>query len=147
MENNGVIIFPGCLLKKIHFSKDSLGNDAIVLALNYLNNAIFSNNDSTHPICKWVGQLLCLIFAYGHGIHITNTLEIMARENGIAYGLIYDQIWWLDEELSHWIQFVSFFSLITWFILHDGLDIQQDAFMVVLTGILHGVDRGVGFIE
>ncbi len=122
------------------------------IVLNYLNNVVFSSTSSSRATSKptklkWLGQFLCVLFVYGHGIHITNTLEIMARDNGLANGLLYEQIWWLDEEVSHWLQFGAFFSLIALFITQDGLDRQQGAKMAVLTGILHGIDRGVGFVE
>ena len=122
------------------------------IALNHINNVVFSSlpiekADKGQQYKKWIGQFLCAIYIYGYGIHMTNTLEIMARNQDLATGLLYDQIWWLDEQISHQVQFCSFFLLLCWFILHDQPDRSHNKYIAIITGIIHGVDRGIGVIE
>ncbi len=97
---------------------------------------------------KWIGQALAALYLYGYGMHITNTVEIWARQhNGITTGTVYELIWWLDEQFSHWVQYISFFPLIAWFVINDRLDRNHSKNAAIITGVLHGVDRGVGVIE
>jgi hypothetical protein len=123
------------------------------IALNKVNDIVFGPNENeviskSLRRQKWIGQLLAAIYIYGHGMHIMNTVELWSRINhGITSGPVYEQIWWIDEQLSHIVLFFSFFFLLAWFIAHDRLDRNQAKTMAVLTGVLHGVDRGVGVVE
>ncbi len=97
---------------------------------------------------KRFGQFLCAIYLFGMGIHVTNTLELYSREHlGIFEGALYEQIFWLDEKFSHWIQIGAFFLLMTWFILNDRLDRVHGSYVAIFTGISHGVERGIRVIE
>jgi len=97
---------------------------------------------------KRIGQFFCAIYLYGMGVHITNTLEIYSREQlGIIEGPLYDQIYWLDEHVSHWIQFGAFFLIMGWFIAWDRLDRIHGSYIALFTGIAHGLERGIGVIE
>jgi len=123
------------------------------VVLNATNNVVFGPGENevlskSLRRKKWVGQLLALIFIYGCGMHITNTVEIFAREqHGITSGPVYDQIYWIDEHFSHIVQFFCFFSLIAWFVAHDRLDRHQAPIIAIVCGVIHGVDRGIGVIE
>ena len=123
------------------------------ITLNKLNEIVFGPGENEviskslrHK--KWIGLFLCAIYIYGQGIHMINTVEIWAsKHNNLNSGPVYEQIWWLDEQVSHWVQFFSFFLLIGWFIAHDRLDRTQASLLAIITGIIHGIDRGVGVIE
>ena len=124
----------------------------IWIVLNAVNNIVFGPYENEvlskkQRQKKWIGQFLCALFIYGHGIHTTNLLEMFARAEGLATGVLYEQIWWLDEEVSHFVQFTSFCLLISFFITQDRLDRQHGSYIAIVTGIIHGVDRGVGVIE
>lgn len=122
------------------------------VALNHVNNIVFGPHtmevlSKRQQQKKWLGQLLCALFIYGHGIHAINLLEMMARAEGVASGIIYEQIWWLDEQVSHGVQFITFFLLLCFFISQDRLDRNHGKTIAIVTGIIHGIDRGVGVIE
>ena len=71
-----------------------------------------------------------------------------SRQNhGITTGPVYEQIWWIDEQLSHLVQFVAFFLLMAWFIAQDRLDRTHSKNIAIISGVLHGIDRGVGVVE
>ncbi len=122
------------------------------VALNAVNNVVFSSQDGAELSAdrkklKWVGQFLAVLYVYGHGMHIMNTVEMLARDLNDAQGPLYDQIWWIDEQLSHWMQFIPFFLLMGWYIAHDRLDRTGARNLAVITGVLIGIDRGIGVIE
>ncbi len=91
---------------------------------------------------------LLAMYIYGIGIHFANTIEIYSRtELGITSGALYEQVYWIDEQLSHWIQFVFFFGLFAWLIIYDRLDRTHAGYLAVFTGLLHGLERAIGVIE
>jgi hypothetical protein len=97
-------------------------------------------------------KVLALFFAtmytYSLGIHFTNTLEIYSRVYlDISSGPLYDQIYWIDEIMSHWIQFFFYFLFFAWLIVYDRLDRDDGSYVALFTGLLHGVERAVGVIE
>lgn len=122
-------------------------------AMNEINETVFfPEKNNTYNLsrirAKSVGQLLCAIYLFGMGIHITNTVEIYARVHlGIEEGALYEQIYWIDEHLSHWIQFGAFFLAMSWFVAFDRLDRTHGSYIAIFTGVAHGLERGIGTIE
>lgn len=97
---------------------------------------------------KTIAFFLLAMYIYGIGIHFTNTIEIFSRTQlGISSGPLYDQVYWVDEQLSHWIQFFFFFTLFSWIIIYDRLDRVHAGYIAVFTGLLHGLERAIGVIE
>ncbi len=97
---------------------------------------------------KTIAIFFLAMYIYGVGIHFTNTIEIYARTQlGIESGALYDQVYWVDEQLSHWIQFFFFFILIAWIIIFDRLDRIRSPYSAISIGLLHGLERTIGVIE
>lgn len=97
---------------------------------------------------KTIAMFLLAMYIYGVGIHFANTIEIYSRTQlGIESGPLYGQIYWVDEQLSHWIQFFFFFTLFAWFIIYDRLDRTHAGYIAIFTGLLHGLERAIGVIE
>ncbi|MBW6481424.1 MAG: hypothetical protein K0B10_00035 [Vicingaceae bacterium] len=97
---------------------------------------------------KTIALFMLAMYIYGIGIHFTNTIEIYSREElGITSGALYEQVYWVDEQLSHWIQFSFFFMLFAWFIVFDRLDRTHAGKIAIFTGMLHGLERSIGVIE
>ncbi|MFK7775314.1 MAG: hypothetical protein AB8F94_24455 [Saprospiraceae bacterium] len=97
-------------------------------------------------------KVLALFFAtihiYALGIHFTNTIEIYSRVHlDISSGPLYEQIFWVDEVLSHWIQFFFYFLFFAWLITYDRLDREDGGKIAIFTGLLHGLERSIGVIE
>lgn len=97
---------------------------------------------------KAVAMFFLAMYIYGIGIHFTNTIEIYSRTSlGISSGSLYEQVYWVDEQLSHWIQFFFFFALFAWLIIYDRLDRTHAGYLAIFTGLLHGLERAIGVIE
>jgi len=97
-------------------------------------------------------KVLALFFAtmytYSQGIHFANTLEIYSRVYlDISSGSLYEQIFWIDEVFSHWVQFFFYFLFFAWLIVYDRLDRIDGSYVATFTGLLHGLERAVGVIE
>ena len=124
----------------------------IWVAFNHIKNIVFSSksldiSDDSWKKRKWFGQFLAMFYIYGHGMHITNTVEVYSRMEGLANGPLYDQIYWIDEHLSHTVQFIPYFIMMSWFLIHDKLDRNVGKNVAIVSGVLHGVDRGYGITE
>lgn len=53
------------------------------------------------------------MWLYGVGIHAADIIEVVSRERAqITDGTVYDVAYFLDEGLSHYVQFVSLFVVI-----------------------------------
>lgn len=97
---------------------------------------------------KKIAHFLLAMYIYGIGIHFMNTVEIYSRKYlDISSGPLYEQIYWIDEEFSHWVQFFFYFMLFAWLIVHDRLDRTHGGYIAVFTGLLHGLERAIGVIE
>ncbi|MFK8008435.1 MAG: hypothetical protein AB8H03_18905 [Saprospiraceae bacterium] len=97
---------------------------------------------------KVIALFFITMYIYATGIHFTNTLEIYSRVNlGIDSGPLYEQIFWIDEVLSHWIQFFFYFLFFAWLIVFDRLDRIDGNYIAIFTGLLQGLDRAIGVIE
>lgn len=103
-----------------------------------------------HKTRKAIGLIAIGINFYGMGIHASaNPIEIYTREHtdidleSNQYKLIH----LLDEDVSHWIQFIPFFFAIGWFVIQDKTGRFAGPYMSVFMGVGHGVDRAIGVIE
>lgn len=97
---------------------------------------------------KVLALFFATMFIYATGIHFTNTVEIYSRVHlNISSGPLYEQIFWIDEVLSHWIQFFFYFLFFAWLIVYDRLDRDDGSYIAIFTGLLHGLERAIGVIE
>ncbi len=97
---------------------------------------------------KTIAHFLLAMYIYGIGIHFMNTVEIYSRKYlDISSGPLYEQIHWVDEKFSHWVQFFFYFMLFAWLIIQDRLDRTHGGYIAVFTGLLHGLERAIGVIE
>ncbi len=88
------------------------------------------------------------IFLYGVGIHAADTIEVLSREEvGVADGRVYDLAYFLDEGLSHYVQFTALFFVLAWFVAFDRLDRTGAGVAPLFLGVAHGVERALGTIE
>jgi hypothetical protein len=88
------------------------------------------------------------LFLYGVGIHTADTVEVLSRQReGITDGAVYDLVYFLDEGLSHYVQFVPLFFVIGWYVIWDRSGRTEYPRVALLLGAAHGVERGLGIIE
>jgi hypothetical protein len=123
------------------------------LALHQVNQDVFAHAPSApglqrvHARRQLMGEFAIAIVIYGTGVHIANVIEIYSREQqGITGGDVYDLVYFLDEGMSHYLQFVPLFFAIGWFVVHDRPRTGLPTVAVFL-GVGHGVERAVGLIE
>ncbi len=101
-----------------------------------------------HRRLQLIGTVAIAIILYGVGIHVTDTLEVLSREReGITDGAVYDLIYFLDEGLSHYVQFFPLFFVMGWFLIYDREGRTGNAYLALFLGVAHGVERAVGIIE
>lgn len=101
-----------------------------------------------HARACTIGEFAVAIALYGTGVHIANVIELYSRQRaGVSSGDVYDLVYFLDEGLSHYLQFVPLFFLLGWFTLHDRAGRVEHSTLAVLFGVGHGVERAVGVIE
>jgi hypothetical protein len=94
------------------------------------------------------GEFAIALVIYGTGLHIANVVEIFARERaGITDGSVYDLVYFLDEGVSHYVQFVPLFFVLGWFVIHDLPGRIRHPGLAVFLGVGHGVERAIGIIE
>lgn len=124
------------------------------LALHQVNADVFAPIPSDPAAARvqarrrLVGDGAIAIVLYGTGVHIANVVEINAREQqGLTDGPLYDLIYFLDEGLSHWLQFVPLFFVIGWFVVHDRGGRAYHPTAAVVFGLAHGIERAIGIIE
>jgi hypothetical protein len=95
-----------------------------------------------------VGDVCNALFLYGTGIHIANVIELASRdETGASDHEVYDLVYFLDEGLSHYVQFIPLFAVLGWTVLHDRPGRLDCVGIGIFLGVAHGVERGVGIIE
>ena len=122
------------------------------LALHQVNADVFGDVPSGEPLLRrhralqLVGEFAIALVIYGTGVHIANVIEILSRERE-QYGDVYELVYFLDEGVSHYIQFVPLFFVIGWFIINDRRGRTEGATLAVFFGAAHGVERAIGIIE
>ena len=124
------------------------------LALHQLNRDVFASVPASpasrrrHERRRLISDAAIAIVLYGTGVHIANVIEINARErSAVSDGELYDLVYFLDEGLSHYLQFVPLFFVLGWFVLHDRPGRIGQPVLAVFFGVAHGVERTVGIIE
>ncbi len=124
------------------------------LALHQVNADVFGDvpreplAHRRHQRRHLVGEFAIALVIYGTGVHIANVVEIFSRERqGLTDGEVYELVYFLDEGVSHYIQFVPLFFVIGWFIVHDRPGRVGHPALAVFFGVGHGVERAVGIIE
>lgn len=101
-----------------------------------------------HTRARTIGEFAVAIALYGSGVHIANVVELYSRERAeVSSGDVYDLVYFLDEGLSHYLQFVPLFFLLGWFTLHDRIGRVEHPVLAVFFGVGHGVERAVGVTE
>lgn len=101
-----------------------------------------------HRRTKFAATAGIAMFLYGVGVHAADTIEVFSRERvGVTDGPVYDLVYFFDEGVSHYIQFVSLFFVIGWIVLHDRPARTSHATLALFLGAAHGVERGLGTTE
>lgn len=101
-----------------------------------------------HRRRQTVGDVFNALFLYGTGIHIANVIELASQDETGASDLeVYDLVYFLDEGLSHYVQFIPLFAVLGWTVLHDRPGRLDRVGIAIFLGVAHGVERGVGIIE
>ena len=123
-------------------------------ALHQVNTDVFGDVPTdpatlkTHRRRQLVGTAAIAVFFYGVGVHVADTVEVFAREHeDITSGAVYDLIYFIDEGLSHYIQFVSLFFVVGWFLIFDRQGRTGRRRLALFFGAAHGVERGLGVVE
>jgi hypothetical protein len=123
-------------------------------ALHQVNADVFGDPPlepvalARHRRAQTAGDCASALFLYGTGLHIANVIELSSREqHGVDSGDVYDLVYFLDEGLSHYLQFVPLFFVIGWFVVHDRAGRVDHASIAVFFGVAHGVERAIGIIE
>ena len=123
------------------------------LALHQINQNVFgdppgSPDRTAHERRRLIGEFAIALVIYGSGVHIANVIEIYSREQqGIQQGEVYDLVYFVDEGMSHYLQFVPLFFVIGWFVIHDPPGRSMYPTIALFLGVGHGVERAVGVIE
>lgn len=137
-----------------HWIETAIYCPAVWFALHQINADVFGDPPSDpdalrlHRRRRTVGDVLGALFLYGTGIHIANVVELASQdEPGAQDHDVYDLVYFLDEGLSHYVQFIPLFAVLGWTVLHDRPGRIDHPGLAVFLGVAHGVERGVGIIE
>ncbi len=153
----GVEFFCTPLIRGIsvnHWIETLLYCPLLWFALHQVNADVFGGplasgmSARTRARLRLAGDFAIAIVLYGTGVHIANVIEINAREEqGITDGELYELVYFLDEGLSHWLQFIPLFFVIGWFVVWDRPGRSFHPSVAVAFGVAHGVERAIGIIE
>lgn len=124
------------------------------LALHQVNAAVFAAEPAEEPARSrhrrraLIGEGAIALVLYGTGLHIANVIELYSRQTeGVSQGGTYQLVYFLDEGLSHYVQFVPLFFVLGWFVLHDRPGRSRHQRVALLIGVGHGVERAIGLVE
>jgi hypothetical protein len=100
-----------------------------------------------HRRLQFAATFAIAILIYGIGIHATDTLSVLSERKGETDGEVYELIYFLDEGLSHYVQFFALFFVMGWFLIFDRPGRNAFPYIALFLGVVHGIERGVGIIE
>ena len=101
-----------------------------------------------HRRLQLISTMAIAIIIYGVGIHVTDVVEVFSREHeNIADGKVYELVYFLDEGLSHYVQFFPFFFVMGWFLIYDRPGRTAYPTLALFFGVAHGMERTIGIIE
>eukprot|EP00123_Amoebidium_parasiticum_P001123 comp12149_c0_seq1/m.6899 comp12149_c0_seq1/g.6899 ORF comp12149_c0_seq1/g.6899 comp12149_c0_seq1/m.6899 type:complete len:328 (-) comp12149_c0_seq1:207-1190(-) len=113
-----------------------------------------------HSILNHMSWFFFAVFAYGHGVHWTaNAVHTFYAEYNLSMGLrekvpeeIHRLVYFLDEDLGHWIMFGGLYLL--WSALALATHYQQPSnlgrfgnMVCAVCGVVGGLAHAVAFIE
>ena len=125
----------------------------IWLALTQVNADVFGDVPTErealrrHRRLQFAATFAIAILIYGIGIHVTDTLSVLSEREQMTEGAVYELIYFLDEGLSHYIQFFPLFFVMGWFVIYDRPGRTANPSIGLFLGAVHGIERGVGIIE
>ncbi|MDO8615274.1 MAG: hypothetical protein Q7T33_06000 [Dehalococcoidia bacterium] len=125
----------------------------IWLALTQVNADVFGDVPAEpealrkHRRLQFIATFAIAILIYGIGVHVTDTISVLSEREQITDGAVYDLVYFLDEGLSHYIQFFPLFFVMGWFLIHDRPGRTAYPTLALFLGVVHGIERGVGIIE
>jgi len=109
---------------------------------------------------KWLLVMFIIfivIFMYGHAVHFTgNSLHTYITEvNDLEHQMpadVFDMIFFLDEEFSHWILFIGSTGLLASWLLFDQLTdappiLPKNWIFITLLAVLYGIVQAYALIE
>lgn len=101
--------------------------------------------------------IFIVIFMYGHAVHFTgNSLHTYITEvNDLEHQMpadVFDMIFFLDEEFSHWILFIGSTGLLACWLLFDQLGdappiLPRNRIFIALLAVLYGIVQAYALIE
>jgi hypothetical protein len=125
----------------------------IWLALTQVNADVFGDVPTEpealrrHRRLQFAATFAIAVLIYGIGIHVTDTLSVLSEREDMTEGAVYELIYFLDEGLSHYIQFFPLFFVMGWFLIYDRPGRTAYPSIALFLGAVHGIERGVGIIE
>ena len=125
----------------------------IWLALTQVNADVFGDVPAEpaalrkHRRLQFAATFAIAILIYGIGIHVTDTLSVLSEREHMTQGEVYELIYFLDEGLSHYVQFFPLFFVMGWFVIYDRPGRTANPSIGLFLGAVHGIERGVGIIE
>lgn len=125
----------------------------IWLALTQVNADVFGDVPAEagalrrHRRLQFAATFAIAILIYGIGIHATDTLSVLSEREQMTEGAVYELIYFLDEGLSHYVQFFPLFFVMGWFVIYDRSGRTSHQSIGLFLGAVHGIERGLGIIE
>jgi hypothetical protein len=122
-------------------------------ALHQVNTDVFGDPPEgaaafrRHRRLNTTSEFAIALVLYGTGLHIANVVELYSQRKDATSGDVYDLVYFLDEGVSHYVQFVPLFFVLGWFVVNDRIDRTGHASLAVFFGVGHGIERAVGIIE
>jgi hypothetical protein len=119
---------------------------AIALAIH---SVVFSEKLSSKN--SWVSLVLIGILLYGHSMHMTaNSINTYSTEIKNYKDIIPDDtyalIYFLDEQLGHWLLYVGLFGLLGVWTWSCDIEVSKSTSLLAC-GLLFGISYGVVLIE
>jgi hypothetical protein len=99
----------------------------------------------------WFLLVLIGVFIYGHSMHVTaNSINTYSTEikdyRSIIPGDTYSLIYFLDEDLGHWLLYIGLFGALGLWTYENTIEVQKYS-NVLICGALCGIAYSIAFIE